>query len=309
MVLGDQLPTYSEIVATVNTSKAKSGYKSNGNIIFDYQSPTNYKYAGIDTALGRVQIGQRTANGWNDLAQSILNVNAGVDYQLTLTLDGPNATLQVGAIAQLTWKFNSPANTGMIGVGATNSVSRFDNVSVLVLPPPVPLTVQESFTAGLGVTPVSQTGQWQIDGGKYQATPSAGNDTATTTWSTVVDKSVGLRLQSTINTLGYGGLIFDYQNEMNFKFAGILATTGQVVLGHRDSKGWTFDAALNAPIQSGVDYRLSLSLRDTSASLYLNEQNVLSFAYNSNLTDGYLGLFSLKGKTLFDDLSITAFTL
>jgi hypothetical protein len=96
---------------------------------------------------------------------------------------------------------------------------------------------------------------------------------------------------------------------MNFKFAGILATTGQVVLGHRDSKGWTFDAALNAPIQSGVDYRLSLSLRDTSASLYLNEQNVLSFAYNSNLTDGYLGLFSLKGKTLFDDLSITAFTL
>ena len=309
MLLGDQLPTYSELLATVNTNKAKAGVKSNAYIIFDYQSATNFKYAGIDTALGKVQIGQRTANGWTDLAQSNLQLDSGVDHQLTVLLDRSNVSLLINGAVQQTYKFAAAVNTGMVGVGASNSFTRFDNVKVLVLPPPVPLTVQESFTAGVTVPSSTQSGQWQVSGGKYQAALSTGTDTAITTWSTAVDRSVGLRLQSTVNTLSYGGLIFDYQNEMNFKFAGVLATTGQIVLGHRDSNGWTFDAVLNTPLRSGVDYQLSLSLRDTSASLYLNDQNILNFQYGSNLTDGYLGLFSLKGSTLFDDLSINAFAL
>ena len=33
-------------------------------MIFDYFSPTDFKFAGIDVALNKVVVGHRTAQGW-----------------------------------------------------------------------------------------------------------------------------------------------------------------------------------------------------------------------------------------------------
>jgi Ca2+-binding RTX toxin-like protein len=309
LMLGDQLPNYSEIVTTVNANKAKTGVKSNGYIIFDYQSATDFKYAGVDVALRKVQIGHRTATGWRDLAEATVSVDAMIDYELKLIVDRSNATVLLNGTVQQTYNFGTSVTSGLVGLGASNSVTRFDNVAVLVLPPPVPLSVQDNFKNGLSAPAATQSGHWQVSGGKYQGTPTALGAPAISTWNVAVDRTVGLRLQVTVNTMGYGGLIFDYQNEYNFKFAGVLSATGQFVIGHRDANGWAFDAVLNSGLASGIDYRLSLSLRESSASLYLNGQSVLTATFGATLTDGYLGLFSLKGTTVFDDLSINTFAL
>src|SRR5262249_50555706 len=53
------LPSYFEILSTFKLTKG--GSKQNAFLIFDYQSQTNFKYAGLDASQGLLRIGQRTA--------------------------------------------------------------------------------------------------------------------------------------------------------------------------------------------------------------------------------------------------------
>ena len=41
-----------------------SGWGANAYILFDYQSATSFKFAGLDVAGNRVVIGHRDAGGW-----------------------------------------------------------------------------------------------------------------------------------------------------------------------------------------------------------------------------------------------------
>src|SRR5207244_4389267 len=64
--LNTWLPSYYEVSSTLKVTKG--GSLNNGYIIFDYQSATDFKYAGIDIGSNQLKIGQRTATGWTDLA-------------------------------------------------------------------------------------------------------------------------------------------------------------------------------------------------------------------------------------------------
>src|SRR6185436_15423750 len=46
--VGDALPGYYEVQATVKAIKPTSGWNANSYVVFDYQSPTNFKFAGLD---------------------------------------------------------------------------------------------------------------------------------------------------------------------------------------------------------------------------------------------------------------------
>ena len=50
----------------MNAPPVRAGYYSNGFILFDYQGPTNFKYAG--SCIGNQQwvIGHRDGTGWHD---------------------------------------------------------------------------------------------------------------------------------------------------------------------------------------------------------------------------------------------------
>ena len=58
------LPAYYEIQATVNAAKPIAGWKSNAYVIFDYQSEYDFKFAGINVSLDKIQMGHRTPEGW-----------------------------------------------------------------------------------------------------------------------------------------------------------------------------------------------------------------------------------------------------
>jgi hypothetical protein len=58
-------PNYFEIQATIATDKPKAGWKANAYIIFDYQSPEDFKFAGINISNDQIEMGYRDASGWH----------------------------------------------------------------------------------------------------------------------------------------------------------------------------------------------------------------------------------------------------
>jgi hypothetical protein len=93
----------------------------------DYQSATNFKYAGIDVTNNVLRIGQRTTAGWIDLAtlpvgKPALGLNQ--NNTLLLTADGTTATLSLSSatatnsqVVKLSYTFSDPLNDGAVGVG------------------------------------------------------------------------------------------------------------------------------------------------------------------------------------------------
>jgi hypothetical protein len=104
-----------------------------GAILFDYQSPTDFKFALLDAGAGRWQIGTRDASGWHVLAERTVLMRAGVDHPLALVIRGSTATLQADGSTQLVHDFGAPLDDGRIGLGSPGGRLRFDDVAVRLL--------------------------------------------------------------------------------------------------------------------------------------------------------------------------------
>jgi hypothetical protein len=132
----------------MSTPKPKSGYKANAYIVFDGQSATNFKFAGIDVAGSKAQIGRRTASGWEVLASANLNLKTDRDYVLKVVVSDTVVKLYLDGTLVLTYTFPStrvnadpasafvdPLNDGYLGVGENASVTLVKDMSVSVLAP------------------------------------------------------------------------------------------------------------------------------------------------------------------------------
>jgi len=175
------LPNYFELKATISTAKPVGGYKANAYLVFDYQAPDDFKFAGIDVSTNKMVMGHRDASGWHVVKQAAVpgSVKADTNYDLLLALNGTVATLVFNNKNVFTHVFAPRVdedgfayglNAGMVGLGADNAVARIDNVAVRVLPPDWTLEITEEFGATDGVLDALQGG-WSIDGGRYEGTP------------------------------------------------------------------------------------------------------------------------------------------
>ncbi len=84
---------------------------TNFNLIFDYQSPTNFKFAGVFVGNQPWVLGQRTGAGWQ--IQAFANdpsITPGTPYNLRLLF--------------------ASAFTGSLGLATENSISQFNDVIV-----------------------------------------------------------------------------------------------------------------------------------------------------------------------------------
>jgi hypothetical protein len=80
---------------------------------------------------------------------------------------------------------------------------------------------------------------------------------------------------------------------------------GFIEIGHRTSNGWFTDATYNsASISGGSDYALGITLKGSTISVTLDDQLVVSHAFNALVTDGNFGLLSRVGTTSFDSLTV-----
>jgi subtilisin-like proprotein convertase family protein len=309
------LPTYFEVRATINAAKPTAGWKSNAYLIFDYVSPTDFKFAGVNISTDKIEMGRRTAAGWIIDVQTPAQVRPDRDYNLLLSINGTVATLVLDNAQVFSYAFaptvdaygvSHGLNRGMVGLGANNSTARIDNLAVQILPPQLTLEETETFSDGVADRFTQFImGTWQVSGGVYLGAPAAGQSTAISTVNLPVGPSYLLRIGATLSTNHTAGIVFDQYADDDFKFAAISVTTGQVIMGHYTARGgWKIDAAVAQSLTAGQSYTLEVTLKGTTASLTLNGQALLGFVYNALVVDGGYGVIARNGQAEFDTVTL-----
>ena len=314
--VGDALPAYFEMLASVDVVKPTAGWKGNAYLIFDYNTKTDFKFTGIDISTNKLVAGHRDASGWHVDKQTPFLAKADTYYNMMLSINGLNATIIVNNKDSLTYTFaprvidgwSYGLNWGLVGVGSDNSRGSFDNVQVQVVQAAATFQSTEDFGDGVADLFTGATsGTWAVSGGRYVAVPPSGGTAAK-----LIDLGVGglqvssvLELSSIVNTQGRAGFVFDRYGADDFKFAAIDAPADKVVIGHYTAKnGWVIDASVARTINAGTDYTLGISLKGSTVSVTLNGQAVVGFAFNAVVVDGGFGVFATGGAASFDNVTI-----
>ncbi len=309
------IPNYFEIQATISAEKATGGAKSNAYLIFDYQSETNFKFAGVNVSTNKLEIGERNASGWHVRTQGSVQggVKANKDYNVFVSINGTATTLIVDNKETLTYVFaprvtpdgiSHGISEGMVGLGTVNGKAFIDNVSVQRVPPATTFVKTEDFSAAPTLFDESAAA-WVLDGGRFAGT-AAGDVAAIELASVSVGSAYLLDLSGTFNTTGEGGFVFDLYSPTDYKF--VTVSAGKITLGHRTDRGFFTDAVYNnAGITGAADETIGLNVKDTTVSVTRKvgtaNSNILSFNYNAVATDGGFGAYSRTGTTSFDSIT------
>jgi len=312
-VVDDDLPRYYEVRATINAGKPIAGYKSNAYVIFDYQSETDFKFAGVNISTDKLEVGHRTAEGWFVDVQSNARLKPDTDYNMLVAVNGLTVTVVVDNTTTMTHTFAARVDadgyaygldTGMVGLGANNSLARIDNVAVQVLPPAITFEQTDSFEADLGLFTAGQEGTWQLDGDSLQAS-TAGDTPAVMLADMSVDVGYMLRLEATLTTAGTAGFAFDRYDSEHFKFAAISADRNQLLIGHHTAEdGWVVDASVSLAVNAAKAYDVMVELRGSVVNLSIDGRLLLGHAFNAPVVDGEFGLLVETGTASFDTVTV-----
>jgi Ca2+-binding RTX toxin-like protein len=108
-------------------------------------------------------------------------------------------------------------------------------------------------------------------------------------------------------------VIFDYQNEYVFKFAGINISTNKIQLGHRDEAGWHIDVQSNVKVKPDVYYDVLVAINGTNVTVVVDDRDYFShtfaprvdtdgFVYGIN--DGMVGFGSDNSRGSLDNIAV-----
>jgi hypothetical protein len=214
------IPRYFEMLATINAVKPTGGTNANAYLVFDYRSPTDFKFAGINVSTNKLEVGHRNTQGWIVDKQAAFpgQIKSGTDYNMFLSVNGTAVTLIVNNQVSMSHTFaprvdvyglTHSINEGMVGLGANNAKSRIDNAVVQRIPPVATLNQTVDFSSGptsLFQTPLS--GTWNTTNGRYDGTAATGTP-AIDLFALRVGANSLLDLSSTFKTTGEGGFVLD----------------------------------------------------------------------------------------------------
>ena len=314
--IGDALPSYYEVQASISTDKPLAGWKANAYIIFDYASRTDFKFAGIDVAINKLVMGHRDASGWIVDAQTPFRGKPDVYYNLLLSVNGLTATLIVDNQSVFSmayaprvvdgWSYG--LNWGLVGFGSDNSRGLFDNITVQVLPPQVTYQNTDDFSGGsTGLMTGGSSGTWISSGGSLSATPAAGSaayDLVALPQVTNLQTSSWLELTADVTTGARAGLVFDWYSPTDYKWVA-LDTAGTLSVGHTTARsGRVTDKSVSGTILAGSTHTLGVSLKGMTVSVTLDGQSLLGYVFNSVVVDGRFGLTASGGAATFDNVKV-----
>jgi Ca2+-binding RTX toxin-like protein len=316
--LDQALPTYYELLSSVSFQAPTGGWNGNAYVIFDYFSPTDFKFAGIDASTNKVVVGHRTAAGWIIDQTGVVTggIASNKSYDLLVVVNGLVVTVFVNGSAKLTYQYaprwidGNPygLNMGLVGLGSNNSRGVFQNFTVQDLPPDSTFDNTEDFSDGVAnLFTGGNSGTWTITGGRYSATASSGAATSLMALPprSAGDAEVDLESMVTASSGGAGGLLFDYYSATDYKYVTLDLTQGAIVVGHFYRGQFTTDATFAASLAAGVDYKLTLALLGTGVTVSLNGVQLGTFSYNGSVVGGSIGTMSRAGTTSFDNVHVT----
>ena len=306
------IPIYFEMQATINALKPTGGASANAYLIFDWQSNTDFKFAGINVSNNKLEMGHRTATGWVVDTWTNYQLKSGIDYVVMLTANGSAATLTLG-LTSISFTFAQRIDSlgvkhslsdGIAGIGAKGGTkAQIDDVVVQAPPGTITLdkTVDFSSTSpasGLFNSNTPATGTWTTTAdGRFLATASSATTPAVNLIGYPVTPGSLVDIATTLKTSGQGGVVFDYQGPNYYKFVTLSADSKQLIIGHRTSAGTVIDRTFATTVSTNADYKLGVTLRGGLVNASLNGAVVASFVFNETITIGGYGLISMKGAT------------
>ncbi len=309
------LPNYFEVATTVNPGKPTGGWKANAYIIFDYQGPEDFKFAGVNASTNKIEMGHRSVDGWVVDVQTPVLVKSGTSHNLLLAVNGSTASLMLNDSKVFSFNYQTVdpdaidgLNQGLVGVGSNNARGTFDNISVQKLPPAITYENLISFDDGSADNLTLQAGDWAVEKGRYLGDP-AGAAAALSLADLDLAKGLApasiLLLESRVTTADQAGFVYDYYGPQDFKFVAIDTTSGELQLGHSTAKkGLVIDSAVDQGFKAGKDYTLGVTIKGATLSVVIDGKLALSHVYHSILVDGSFGLLAMGGAGSFDDVSI-----
>jgi Ca2+-binding RTX toxin-like protein len=314
MHVGEYLPGYFEMEATINAGKPIAGFKSNAFLIFDYQSPTDFKFAGVNISLDKIQMGHVDEAGWHVDVQTNAQLKPNTDYRLLLAINGLTATLVVDGAEFFShayaprideWGFSHGLNEGMVGLGADNSVARIDNVKVKILYPEITFAHDDDFEDGLAeMFAALGAGLWEVNAGRFEGAPVPGATTVLSGFDLDVGPNSILNLEATLTADRIGGFFFDYYGPDDYKFVGVNPSTDRVLIAHLRRDAWVVDAMTTLPFPTAAEVQLDVSLKGTTVSVAVDGLPVLGHVFNAVTVDGEFGLLGLGGAISVDAVHV-----
>src|SRR6185436_8178988 len=83
------------------------------------------------------------------------------------------------------------------------------------------------------------------------------------------------------------------------------ADTDRILFGHHDDRrGWVIDSTQPMVFNAATNYTARASLRGTSVAVYINENLITTYSFNSPLVDGRFGLIAGAGGATWHDLTV-----
>jgi hypothetical protein len=311
------IPSYFEMQATINADKPTGGNKSNAYLIFDWQSNTDFKFAGINIVTNKIEIGHHDASGWVVDNWTNAQLKGGTDYVVMLKVNGSAVTLVQGSNS-VSFSFaprvdalgvRHGINDGVVGIGTMGGTkAQIDDV--VVQAPPGAITLDKTVDFG-GTSPASglfgapTSGSWTTTtDGRFIGTTTSATAPAIDLIGKPVAPGALVDIATTLKTSGQGGVVFDYQGPNYYKFVTLSADSRQLLIGHVTAAGTVIDRSFAMSVSSNSDYKLGVTLRGGLVNASINGAVVASFVYNETVTAGGYGLISMKGaasgQTSFD---------
>ncbi|HZB76199.1 MAG TPA: Calx-beta domain-containing protein [Solirubrobacteraceae bacterium] len=311
------LPTYYEIAAQIRAEKPIAGWNANAYVIFDYHSPTNFKFAGINVSTNKYEMGYRDASGWHVVRQSSVQIKPETYYNMVVAVNGTAVTVMVNGQPAFEYVFPPqvvdgkpvPLNKGLIGLGSQGARGTFDNVAVQVLKPQMTLDETETFEDGIAqrfTLPGSTTGVWTVAGGRLSTTaPAAPASIDLMDFGQRINVNNYLELTARLRTTGSAGLVFDHYSGTEYKFVALDVAGQRLLIGHSSSSGaWVVDHAIARTLVAGQDYDLQLVMRGAAVSVSINGAFVVSWGFSAALVDGRFGAIARGGTAALDMVQV-----
>ena len=305
-----EIPVGFEMQATINAVKATGGVWADAYLVFDWQSDTDFKYAGVNVSTNKIEIGHRTASGWVVDKWTNFQAKAGIDYVVMLAVDGSAATLKVGttSISHVFAKridalgVSHGLNAGVTGIGAMGGAkAQIDNVVVQTPPRTITLDKTADFSAakpasGLFDMPAQARGTWTAGtDGRFIGTSASTATPAVQLIGKPVTPGSLVDIATTLRTAGQGGIVFDYQGPDYYKFVTLSDDANVLQIGHRAGGVTVIDRSYAMSVSASTDYQLGVTLRGGLVNASVNGAVVASAIFNETVTIGAYGYISMRG--------------
>ncbi len=173
------------------------------------------------------------------------------------------------------------------------------------------LPLREDFDDGVAEDFNVVSGTWTIVNDRYVSNNRNGRSLATARIGVALP--VNTELSSVMRfarNSGYqsnGGLVFDYQDSLNFKY----------ILGSVEGRGWTMGEVVSgsdrtlttksATLSQTQDYEVAVVIEGATATLFVDDVETITRTFDGNLNTGSLGLMGVRSKAQFDDIVIREF--